>query len=92
MLFGKPTTRYATPSNEVEDWAAVEDIQEAIADQEEEEPLTGLNRDDDESSKNSKEDNNTNGRDDPPNGMPDQLPTESDQLVVKDYFSIKKQL
>ncbi len=55
MLFGKPTTRYATPSNEAEHRATVEDIQEAIADLEEEEPLTGINHDDDESSKSSKE-------------------------------------
>jgi hypothetical protein len=36
--------------------------------------------------------NNNNGSDDPPNGMPDHLSTESDQLIDKDYLSIKKQL
>jgi hypothetical protein len=79
------------PSDEVEHRAAVEDVQEVIADQEEEEPLTGLNPNDDESSKSSEEDNNNDGSDDPPNGMPGQLPTEHEQPNGKKYLSTQKQ-
>ncbi len=74
------------PSNEIEYHVVEDEVQEEIIDQEEEEPLTGKSPDSDV-----EEESNENGDgDDPPPGIPGQLPTEHEQHMTKDYASVKK--
>jgi hypothetical protein len=72
------------PAAEVEHRVVEEEVQEGIIDQEEDEPLTGENPD----SEDEEEGNNLDG-DDPPPGMPGQIPT--DKEIPKDYTAIKRQ-
>jgi hypothetical protein len=78
----KPSTGCAAPCSRIVEHRVVEEeVQEGGIDQEEDEPLTGESPDSEE-----EEGNNLNG-DDPPPGMPSQIPT--DKEIPKDYMAIK---
>jgi hypothetical protein len=72
------------PAAEVEHRVVKEEVQEGIIDQEEDEPLAGMNPD----SEDDEEGNNLDG-DDPQPGVPGQIPT--DKEIPKDYTAIKRQ-
>jgi len=76
----------------------VADVEEEVADQEDEEPLAASPEDEemeaaleDADGMDDNPPNATTEDAEPPNGMPGQLPTESDQPLGKDYAAIKKQ-
>jgi hypothetical protein len=73
----------------------VSEVLEEVADQNEEEPL-GVSPDEEEIEAKAEEPDmegdNTGNTDEPPNGMPGQLPTEQEeQPTIKDYATIKRQ-